>query len=101
MHGDSKLRVEKIGSLNRDLQVQDSETEQVMQLTLDATDIDKYHARVEQLQSDWRDALAGWGEVIVMQCPMSWQQMGRVLLQQGLVKWCREGHLHMFLGTSN
>ena len=67
-------------------QVQDSETEQVMQLTLDEADIEHYHARVEQLRGDWRDALAGWGEVLVMQCPMSWQEMGKRLLQQGLVE---------------
>lgn len=67
-------------------QVQDSETGQVMQLMLEESDIEKYHARIEQLRSDWRDALTGWGEVIVMQSPMSWKDIGRVLLQQGLVE---------------
>ena len=62
-------------------QVQDSETDQVMQLTLEEADIDRYRARIDQLRSDWRDALAGWGEVIAMQSPTSWFEMGRVLLR--------------------
>lgn len=67
-------------------QVQDSETGQMMQLTLDESDIEQYHARIEQLRSDWRDALAGWGDVVVMQAPVSWKEMGRDLLQLGLVE---------------
>lgn len=67
-------------------QVQDSETAQVMQLTLEESDIERYHNRIEQLRNDWRDALAGWGQVIPMQSPMSWREMGRVLMRQGLVE---------------
>jgi hypothetical protein len=67
-------------------QVQDSETGQVMQLTVEDSDIDLYHARIEQLRSDWRDALAGWGDVFCIQSPMSWPEIGRVLLQHGLVE---------------
>ena len=67
-------------------QVQDSETGQVMQLTIDHSDIDQYHARLEQIRSDWRDALAGWGDLILMQSPMSWPDVGAVLLKHGLVE---------------
>lgn len=66
-------------------QVEDSETGEVMQLTLDIDAIEGYHNRIEQLRSDWRSALVGWGELLVLQSPMDWSAMGKTMLRHGLV----------------
>lgn len=66
-------------------QVQDSETGELMQLTLDSDDIAQYHSRIERIQADWRSALAGWGELVVLQSPSTWPEAGEQLLKLGLV----------------
>ena len=56
-----------------------------MQLTLDSDDIAHYHSRIERIQADWRSALAGWGELVVLQSPSTWPEAGEQLLELGLV----------------
>lgn len=67
-------------------QVQDSETGELMQLTLESADINQYHNRIEQVREDWRNALAGWGELVLLQSPVEWQELSEQLLELGIVE---------------
>jgi hypothetical protein len=63
--------------------VQDSETGEVVTMSLDAESIAAYRQRVNRIQSDWRESLQGWGELVVMQSPQSWGEVANELLRLG------------------
>ena len=63
------------------IQMQDSETGEIIQLSLDASAIHQYHQRVQQIQTDWQDGLRGWGELVVFQSPDTWEQVCVELLR--------------------
>ncbi len=65
------------------IQMQDSETGEIRTLTVDQSMVDRYHQRVQQLQTDWRTALQGWGELLVFQCPQQWETLAEALLIAG------------------
>jgi hypothetical protein len=64
------------------LQVQDSETGQILEISMTPEALDRYHQRVTQIQSDWRTGVQGWGEFVVMQAPTTWSELCVQLLQQ-------------------
>ena len=64
------------------LQVQDSETGQILEISMTPEVLERYHQRVTQIQSDWRTGLQGWGELVVMQTPTSWSELCVQLLEQ-------------------
>ena len=63
--------------------VQDSETGEVVTMSLDADSIAAYRQRVNRIQSDWRESLQGWGELVVLQSPQSWNEVAHELIQLG------------------
>ena len=64
------------------LQVQDSETGEILEISMTPEVLERYHQRVMQIQTDWRTALQGWGELVVMQSPATWSELCVQLLEQ-------------------
>ena len=67
------------------LDIKDAETGEVVTISLDRQSIDAYHQRLAHIQSDWQRALQGWGEVLTLQSPQSWQQFTHELLRCGVL----------------
>ena len=63
------------------VQMQDSETGEVIELSIDAKSIEQYQQRVKQIQTDWQDGLRGWGELVVLKSPDDWSDVCVELLK--------------------
>ena len=63
------------------VQMQDSETGEVIELSIDAKSIEEYKRRVMQIQTDWQDGLRGWGELVVLKSPDDWSEVCVELLK--------------------
>lgn len=67
------------------LQVQDSETNDILEISMTDNILQQYHQRLRQLQNDWREGLQGWGELFVMQSPKTWQELCVDLLEHNRI----------------